>query len=90
MATQVVDIQKEDLDKIIKETEGVLDELGEMLSTVEVKVTSKSPDVIKAISSLFGASKIRSDGSAIITYKMYKEVNKMLRVAGSAKVGSYL
>lgn len=81
---------KEGLAAILKETEGVLDELDNTLSTVEVVVTQKSPKVIQAISMLFGNSFIRSDGSAVITYKMYQQVNKMLRISGKAKVQEYL
>lgn len=81
---------KEEIKDLLKETEGVLDELESTLSTVEVVITQKSPKVIQAISMLFGNSFIRSDGSAVITYKMYKQVNKMLRIAGKAKVQEYL
>lgn len=81
---------KEELEAILKETEGVLNELDNTLSTVEVVITQKSPKVIQAISKLFGPEFIRSDGSAIITYKMYQQVNKMLRISGKAKVQEYL
>ena len=81
---------KEELEAILKETEGVLNELDNTLSTVEVVITQNSPKVIQAISKLFGGSFIRSDGTAVITYKMYQQVNKMLRISGKAKVQEYL
>lgn len=85
-----IDKSKEEIEAILKETDGVLNELENTLSTVEVVITQKSPKVIQAISKLFGPEFIRSDGSAVITYKMYKQVNKMLRISGKAKVQEYL
>ena len=90
MSFEKTEKSKEEIESILKETEGVLDELNNTLSTVEVVVTQKTPKVIQAISRLFGDSFIRSDGSAVITYKMYQQVNKMLRISGKAKVQEYL
>lgn len=83
-------ISKEELEKILQEKDTVLRELDHTLSTVEVVVTKETPNVIKAIHELFGDEYIRSDGSATITYRMFKQVNKMLRVSGKAKVQEYL
>ena len=90
MSFEKIEKSKEEIESILKETEGVLNELDNTLSTVEVVITKKSPKVIQAISALFGPNFIRSDGTAVITYKMYQQVNKMLRVSGKAKVQEYL
>lgn len=90
MAIVKTELSKKEVEDIMAETEGVLNELDNMLSTVEVVVTKKSPKVIQAISKLFGGGFIRSDGSAVITYKMFQQVNKMLRESGKAKIQEYL
>lgn len=86
MAVEVLPKSKEEIEALFKETDGVLDELSNTLSTVSVTVTKSSPKVIQAISKLFGPQSIRSDGSAVITYNMYTQVNKLLRDIGQLKV----
>lgn len=83
-------ISKEEIEELLQKTEGVLSELDGTLSTVEVQITKKTPAVIKAIAALFGEAYIRADGSATITYKMFQQVNKMLRLTGKVKVQEYV
>lgn len=90
MSFEKIEKSKEEIQAILQETEGVLNELNNTLSTVEVVVTKKTPKVIQAISALFGPEFIRSDGTAVITYKMYQQVNKLLRTSGKVKVQEYL
>lgn len=90
MSTETLIKTKEEVNALLEEAEGVLDEMSNTLSTVEVRVTNKSPDIIKAIASLFGKDQVRADGSAVITYSMFNQVNKMLRSAGKLKVKEYV
>ena len=50
MSTETLTKTKEEVDALLAEAEGVLDEMSNTLSTVEVKVSNKSPTIIKAIS----------------------------------------
>lgn len=85
-----VKVSKKEIEELLAETEGVLNEVDNMLSTVEVVVTNKTPKVLQAISMLFQGNFIRSDGSAVITYKMFQQVNKMLRESGKVKIQEYV
>lgn len=90
MGVQVLNKTKEEVEQLFKETDGVLDELSNTLSTISVTVGKGSPKVIQAIEALFGKQAIRSDGSAVITYSMYRQVNSLLRQAGKLKVKEYV
>lgn len=90
MAVAKLNKTKEEIEALLKETEDVLDEMSDTLSSVEVKVSKNSPDILKAIKEVFGANYIRADGSSVITYKMFSQVNKILRNAGKLKVKEYI
>lgn len=90
MSTETLQKTKEEVDELLAEAEGVLDEMSNTLSTVEVKISNKSPAIVKAVAALFGPEYIRADGSTVITYKMFNQVNKMLRNAGKLKVKEYV
>lgn len=54
------------------------------LSKVRIKIeASKSPKVIKAITSVFGESYLTSNGDAYLTYDMYCSVVNLIRALGS-------
>ena len=52
MSTETLTKTKEEVDALLAEAEGVLDEMSNTLSTVEVKVSNKSPTIIKAINNI--------------------------------------
>lgn len=81
---------QEEINDLLSETDNVLSELHQDLNTVEVRVPKSSPQVIKAIAALFGQEYVRSDGSAVITYEMFSQVNTVLRKAGKLKVKEYV
>lgn len=90
MSTETLTKSKEEVDSLIAQADGVLDEISNTLSTVEVNIPKTSPTIIQAISAIFGANYIKSDGSAVITYKMFNQVNTLLRQAGKLKVKEYV
>lgn len=54
------------------------------LSKIRVKVSGKdSPNVISAVTSLFGAEYINSQGDTYITYDMYCSVINLIRTLGT-------
>lgn len=90
MAVESLEKTKEEITEILKKAEEVSEESDSMLSNIFIKIPSTSTKVIQAIVYVFGKSYIKADGSSIITYEMFKNVNQTLRKAGKVKVGEYV
>lgn len=86
----MTEVTEQEYKDIIKEADRVLGQLSTRLENVTVNVNAKSVDVVDAISKLFGAQHIRSDGSTEITFEMFKTVADSLKKIGGLKVGEYV
>jgi len=83
-------LSEEEIEELLKTSDGVLDELTNEVKHVSVRIDSSSTDIITAVVNIFGKEYINSDGSTFITHEMYDNVLDILRSAGSLKVGEYL
>lgn len=84
------EISEKDYNKLIEDTDKVLNELSGRLSNVSVKISKNSAEILQAITLIFGEQHIKSDGSSEITFEMFKSLTKSLREVGELKVQEYV
>jgi hypothetical protein len=84
-------ITDESLQLLLIDSKNASEALKAKLATVVVPVSSKTlPDVIKAISELFGDGFIDNQGNSQISYDMYLACVKYLRTIGALKGEEYV
>lgn len=99
MATIPYLLQSEDEEKVysqdeiknlLEEADLAIEDLDKTLSSVQVTIPAKAAEVVKAVVMLFGEDRVRSDGSVVITHKMFTQVSDILKRAGKLKVEEYV
>lgn len=84
-------ITDESLQLLLIDSRSASEELKAKLATVVVPVSVRTlPDVVKAISQLFGESFIDNQGNSQISYDMYLACVKYLRTLGTLKGEEYV
>lgn len=77
--------QKEVLETL-EEAYTVSNELRDKLSKIRIHIyKSKNPEIIEAITHIFGNSYISRTGDSTITYDMYCSVINLIRTLGKSK-----
>lgn len=85
------DITQESLTSLITEGTEISEELRLKLGNIKIKISgSKDPNIIIAISKIFGEEYITSTGDSYITYDMYCSVINLIRVLGTQKAKEIL
>lgn len=84
-------VTNEELQSLIAEAYTIENELRSQLSKIKININkAKNPEIINAITEIFGPSYISSNGNSIITYDMYCSVINLIRDLGKNKAQEIL
>lgn len=81
----------EELTNLLSEATSASEDLRSKLSSLKIKISgAKDPNIITAISNIFGSSYITTSGDSYITYDMYCSVINLIRKLGTTKAEELL